>query len=165
MIISQIVAVAENGAIGKDNDLPWRLPADLKFFKQTTLGHHMVTGRKNYESIGRPLPGRTTIILSRNPDYAVEGCEVFQNLDEAIEIAQRNGEEELFIIGGAQIYLESLPVTQKIYMTEVETSVPDADTFYPELDITEWEEVSRERHLANEKNPFAYSFVVFERRA
>ena len=164
MIISQIVAVAKNGAIGKNNDLPWRLPADLKFFKNTTLGHHLISGRKNYESIGRPLPGRTTFVLSKNTDYKADGCKVFSKITTAINTAKESGEKELFIMGGAQIYKDSLPFTHRIYLTEVDTTVEDADTFYPELDLKDWNEISRSNHLADEKNPFNYSFVLLERK-
>lgn len=160
MIISQIVAVAENRAIGKDNDLIWRLPADLKYFKEITTGHHIIMGRKNYESIGRPLPNRTSIIITRNKDYKAEGCIIVHSLDEALKIANQNGETEAFIIGGGEIYKNSMELTDKIYYTEVHETF-EADTFYPELDTSIWKEVSREKHFKDEKNTYDYSFVKF----
>lgn len=162
MIISQIVAVAENGVIGKDNDLIWRLPADLKYFKATTSGHHIIMGRKNYESIGRPLPNRTSVIITRNKDYKAEGCIVVNSIKEALEVAKASGETEAFIIGGGEIYKSSLELTDKIYYTEVHETF-EGDTFYPALDKKTWKEVTRENHFAEEKNPYAYSFVVYEK--
>ncbi len=162
MIISQIVAVAANGVIGKDNDLIWRLPADLKFFKNTTMGHHMLMGRKNYESIGKPLPGRTTIIVTRDPEYQQEGCIVKQSIDDAIQYASDNNEEELMIIGGGQIYEQTLALTNRIYLTEVHQQF-DGDTFYPSLNVDEWKETGRVFHAKDEKNAFDFSFVTLER--
>ncbi len=162
MMISQIVAVAENNVIGKDNDLIWRLPADLKYFKKTTSGHHILMGRKNYESIGKPLPNRTSVIITRNKDYKAEGCIVVNSITEALEVAKANGETEAFIIGGGEIYKSSMDKTDKIYYTEVHESF-DGDTFYPELDKGKWKEISRETHSKDEKNPYDYSFVVYEK--
>lgn len=162
MIISQIVAVAENKVIGKDNDLIWRLPADLRYFKETTSGHHILMGRKNYESIGRPLPNRTSVIITRNKDYQAEGCIVVNSIEEALKVAKANGETEAFIIGGGEIYKSSLQQTDKIYYTEIHETF-DGDTFYPELDKTTWKETAREKHLKDEKNPYDYSFVVYEK--
>lgn len=162
MIISQIVAVAENKVIGKDNDLIWRVPADLRYFKETTSGHHILMGRKNYESIGRPLPNRTSVIITRNKDYQAEGCIVVNSIEEALKVAKANGETEAFIIGGGEIYKSSLQQTDKIYYTEIHETF-DGDTFYPELDKTTWKETAREKHLKDEKNPYDYSFVVYEK--
>lgn len=162
MRISQIVAVASNGAIGKDNDLIWRLPADLKFFKATTMGHHMILGRKNYESIGRPLPGRVSVIVTRNANYTAEGAVVYTSLEAAIDFARSEGEEEVFIVGGAQIYEQTMDITERIYYTEVHKSF-DADCFYPDLKSDEWKEVDRTDFKADEKNPLDYSFVVYDR--
>ena len=162
MQISQIVAVAQNGAIGKDNDLIWRLPADLKFFKNTTTGHHMLLGRKNYDSIGRPLPNRVSLIISRNTDYVAEGAEVFSSIEDAIQFAKDEGESELFIVGGAQIYEQTMDLTTRIYYTEVHESF-DGDCFYDRPDEKYWKEISREDHQSDEKNPYDYSFVVYER--
>lgn len=163
MIISQIVAVAENGAIGKDNDLIWRLPTDLKYFKEITTGHHIIMGRKNYESIGRPLPNRTSVIITRNKDYKAEGCIIVNSIEEALEVAKSNGETEAFIIGGGEIYRSSLDITQTIYYTEVHESF-EADTFYPHLEENIWVETSREYHTKNEKNAYNFSFVKYQKK-
>lgn len=160
MIISLIVAAANNGAIGLNNDLPWRLPADLRHFKTLTTGHHILMGRKTYESIGRPLPNRTSVVITRNANFEAEGCKVVHSLSEAIQVAKQTPENEAFLIGGAQLYELALAekVIDKIYLTEVDTEV-EGDAFFPKLETAEWKELSRVHHVANEKNPFAYSFV------
>jgi dihydrofolate reductase len=161
-----IVAVAENGVIGRHNALPWRLPEDLRYFKRVTMGKPIVMGRKTFESIGRPLPGRTNIVITRNPGFAAEGVEVVSSLQQALElagdIARIDGSRELVVIGGAEIYAAALPQAHRLYITEVHASV-EGDAFLPELDWSSWREVSRARHAAVEPNPFAYSFVVYER--
>ena len=162
MLISQIVAVAENKVIGKDNDLIWRLPADLKHFKNITMGHCMLMGRKNYESIGRPLPGRTTIILTKNKDYKVEGCHVVFCIEEGIALAKSLEESELMIIGGGEIYNQTLPLTQKIYYTTVHSDF-DGDTFYPSLSEPEWKLLNQDFHTADEKNKYDYTFKEYKR--
>ena len=166
MIISLIVAAANNGTIGLNNDLPWRLPADLKHFKKITTGHHIVMGRKTYESIGRPLPNRTSVVITRNASFEAEGCKVVHSLSEAIQFVKQSTEEEAFLIGGAQLYELALAekVVDKIYLTEVDAEV-QGDTFFPKLATTEWKEVNRMEHAADEKNPFAYSFVELLRLA
>ncbi len=163
MIISAIVATARNNVIGKDNDIPWYLPADLKYFKKTTLGHHIIMGRKSFVSIGRPLPKRTNIIITRDPFFVASGCVVVHSLPEAIRVARDNGEEEVFIIGGGQIYEQAMPLLNKIYLTEVDTMV-DGDVFFPSINQEEWEEVGRENHQPDEKNEYAYTFVILEKK-
>lgn len=163
MIVSAIVAVAENGVIGKDNDIPWRLSNDLKYFKRTTLNHHIITGRNNYLSIGRPLPKRTNVIITRNPYYAVDGCLIAHSVEEALQIALDNGEEEAFIIGGAKIYELSMGYWDRLYLTNVHASV-EGDVMFPELDMEEWELISSEAHKADEKNEFDYTFNIYERK-
>ena len=162
MIISQIVAVSTNGVIGKDNDLIWRLSSDLKYFKKITTGHHIIMGRKNYESIGRPLPNRTSVIITRNKDYKAEGCIVVHSLEDALDVARKNNETEACIIGGGEVYKISMPLTDKIYLTEVHENF-EGDTYYPSIDKKIWKEVSRESFKADEKNAHDYSFVVFEK--
>jgi dihydrofolate reductase len=157
MVISQIVAVANNNVIGKDNDLIWRLPADLKHFKNITMGHCMLMGRKNFESIGRPLPGRTTIIVTRNKDYKVDGCHTVFSIEEGIDLAKSLNETELMIIGGGQIYEQSLPSTSKIYFTAVHETF-EGDTFYPTLSSDTWTLTNEENHSANEKNKHDFTF-------
>lgn len=161
MMLSAIVAVAENGVIGRDNDLPWRLPADLKYFRTVTTGHHIVLGRKNYQSIGRPLPGRVNIVLSRDTYFVAPGCLRASGLEEAFALARAAGESECFVIGGAEVYREALPLCRRLYLTRVHASF-EGDVLMPPLGEG-WREVSCERHEADEKNAWAYSFTVLER--
>ncbi len=164
--LAAIVAAAENGVIGRNNALPWHLSEDLKYFKRVTMGKPIVMGRKTFESIGKPLPGRTNIVITRNPVYQAEGVKVVPSLDEALllasDIALIDGVEELLVIGGAEIYRESIPRADRLYLTEVHASV-EGDAVLPEIDWTRWREVSRERHSAEAPNPYDYSFVVYER--
>jgi dihydrofolate reductase len=163
MIKSMIVAVSENEVIGKDNQLIWHLPADLKYFKSLTMGHHMIMGRKTFESIGKALPGRTSVIITRNKNYAVpEGCIVTNSLEQAYKIAEDNKDAEAFIIGGAEIFKQAESLCDKIYYTEVKARF-DGDTFFY-LDKSKWKEVKREDHLKDEKNKFDYSFLEYVRR-
>ena len=163
MIVSIIVATAKNQVIGKDNDIPWYLPADLKYFKKTTLNHHIIMGRNCYESIGRPLPKRTNIVLTRNLFLAISNCLVAHSIEEALEVAQKNGETEAFIIGGGEIYKQSMPYVDRVYLTEVDLEV-EGDIFFPALDPKEWQEVSQEAHQAEGKNEYDYVFKVYERK-
>lgn len=164
MKISCIVAIAHNNVIGKDNDIPWYLPADLKYFKKTTLGHHIIMGRKCYQSIGRPLPKRTNIILTRDPYFIVSNCLVTHSIPEALEIAHQNGEEEAFIIGGAKVYEQSIELWDKLYLTKVDLEV-EGDVYFPQLDYSQWQLISEEHHKSDEKNDHDYSFLVYERGA
>jgi dihydrofolate reductase len=156
-MIKIIVAISKNKVIGKDNSLIWHLPSDLKRFKEITTGNAVIMGRKTYESIGKPLPNRRNIIITRNENYEVEGCEVVNSLEEALLICYEN----CFIIGGAEIYKQSLPFTDEIYLTEVD-NVFDGESFFPELG-NEWYEVSNEKFEADDKNQFNYSFIKYER--
>ena len=160
-MISLIVAMDRNGLIGRDNGLPWHLPADLKHFKATTLGKPVVMGRKTYESIGRPLPGRHNIVVSRNPEFDAPGCTVVHSASAAIAAA--GDVEEVMIIGGAQLYTELLPYTQRIYLTRVDAEF-NGDAWFPELDAEAWNEISRVDCAADEKNDYACSFLILERR-
>ncbi|HHH50338.1 MAG TPA: type 3 dihydrofolate reductase [Saprospiraceae bacterium] len=162
MIVSAILAAAKNNVIGKDNKIPWHLSADLKYFKKTTLNHHIIMGRKTYSSIGKPLPKRSNIIVTRNPYFIVSNCIVVHSIDEALEIALDNGEEEVFIIGGGEIYQQSMPYLDKIYLTEVDLELK-GDTHFPKLDNKEWKLISEVHHPADDKNDFAFSFKVLER--
>ena len=166
MIVSLIVAVSENGVIGKDNDLIWHLPKDMKFFKETTMGHHVIMGRKNFESIPhkyRPLPDRTNIVITRQSGYKAEGCVVVNSIEAALEISKNNGDIEPFIIGGGQIYKLALEanLVDKIYLTKVRHSF-DGDTFFPKLG-NEWEEIERIDCKSDEKHAHDYSFLTFEK--
>ena len=162
MIISAIVATARNNVIGKDNDIPWYLPADLKYFKKQTLNHHNVMGRKCFESIGRPLPKRTNIVISRNPYFIASNCLVAHSVSEGIDLAIANDEEELFIIGGGQIYELTEPLWDRLYLTQVDLYV-EGDVFFPELNMDEWQLLSETQHKKDEKNEHDYTFKIFER--
>ncbi len=163
MIVSAIVAVAKNNVIGKNNSIPWYLPEDLKYFKARTLNHHIIMGRKSYQSIGHPLPKRTNIIVTRDPFFIASNCLVVHSIEEGLEIAEQNGEEEVFIIGGAEIYQLSLPYLNRLYITEIELDV-EGDTFFPKPDMAEWELISEDPRQADEKNKYNYSFKVYERK-
>lgn len=163
MLVSAIVAAARNRVIGNEqNEIPWYLSSDLKYFKRITLGHHVIMGRKTFESVGRPLPKRTNIIITRDPYYAVSGCLVARSLPEALGFAYDNEETEAFIIGGGSIYALSLPLLDKLYLTEVEAE-PKGTVYFPELDFTQWNLISSESHPADEKNDHPYIFKVYER--
>ena len=166
MQLAVIVAAAENGVIGRNNGLPWHLSEDLRYFKHVTMGKPIVMGRKTYESIGRALPGRTNIVISRNRDFRADGVRTVTTLAAALELAQAlaviDGCEELVVIGGAQIYTEAMPLADRLYLTEVHAEV-EGDTFLPAIDWSGWREVSRERHQAVPPNSYDYSLVVYER--
>jgi len=163
MLVSAIVAISRNRVIGKDNQIPWRLPADLKYFKRRTLNHHIIMGRKSFESIGRPLPKRSNIVLTRDPFFAASGCIVVHTLEEALTLAQDKGDDEAFIIGGGAVYEQSMPLWDRLYLTEVAVEV-EGDVFFPQLPPEEWKLVSEDHHRADEKNPHDYTFKVFERQ-
>ena len=153
--------MAENRVIGINNTLPWRLPADLRHFRKLTTGHHVIMGRRNYESIGRPLPDRHNIVVTRNPNYRAPGCQVKDSIEKALQDIQND--PEIFIIGGAEIYRQALSMTDRMHLTLVHAEV-DGDIYFPEFDTHDWKETSRTRHEADEKNPFAYSFVTYDRK-
>jgi dihydrofolate reductase len=163
VIVSLLVAMDEQRGIGFRGNLPWRLPADLRRFKTLTMGHHLVMGRKTYESIGRPLPGRTMIVLSRNPGYQPVGCLPAGSLDEGLEIARHRGEDEVFVIGGGDVFTQALPIADRIYLTLVHGRV-EADTYFPEFDPEDWAEVESVGHPADEDHVFPFTFKVLERR-
>lgn len=155
--------MARNRVIGHHNKIPWYLSADLKYFKRTTLNHHVIMGRKSFESIGRPLPKRTNIIITRNPFYIASNCLIVDSLDGALALAQQQEEEEAFIIGGGEIYRLAMPLLDRLYLTEVDLE-PEGTVFFPEFDAAEWTVVSEEAHAPDEKNECAYVFKVLERR-
>lgn len=161
MSCSIIVALSENNVIGSGNQLPWRLSADLKRVKALTMGHHLIMGRKTYESIGRPLPGRTNVIITRNGSFAPQGCVVVNSLQAALDMAK--DDTEVFVFGGGEIFREALPLVDKIYMTVVHCTL-DGDTHFPPLDPTEWTELERQEFMADEKNQYDYSFVTLQRK-
>lgn len=157
--LSLIAAVAANGVIGSDNALPWRLPEDLKRFKALTLGHPVIMGRRTHESIGRPLPGRRNIVISRNAAYRAEGCEVAASLGEAIN-ACISAEDEIFVIGGAQIYAAAMQWAQRLYLTEILADF-DGDARFPDFDREAWQETARERHRS--ASGIGFDFAIYER--
>ena len=162
MRLSIIVAVAENGVIGRDNDLPWYLPADLQRFKKLTMGHHLLMGRKTFEAIGRALPGRKTVVISRGRPNLPEGVQLAGSLEEALALAAASGEDEAFVAGGAQIYHLALPRADRLYLTRIQAAI-EGDTRFPELVAAEWRLVSQEDHEPDGKNNFAHSFLVYDR--
>ncbi len=159
MILSLIVAIDKNRLIGNGKKIPWHLPADFAYFKETTMGKPIIMGRTTFESIGRPLPGRKNIVLTRG-EFIHEGVEVAHTLDEALDFAK--DEQEVFIIGGAQVYQALLPRTNKLYVTFVEGEF-EGDIFFPEIDWSEWKEIKSETRKADEKNLYDMKFAVFER--
>lgn len=161
-MIAIVVAAGENNVIGKDNQLIWRLPADLRHFKNLTMGHPMLMGRKTFEAIGRPLPGRTSLIITRQPDFEAEGCIVAHSVQEGIEKAKEL-DEHVSVIGGAEIYRQALPLTDTIYLTRLHHTF-EGDTFFPELPATEWETVSEERHEPDDQNKYSYTFIELRRK-
>lgn len=159
-ILTLVVARAENGVIGRDNQLPWRLPEDLAHFKRVTLGKPIIMGRKTYDSIGRPLPGRRNIVVSRNPDLQIEGCDVAGSLIDAQRLCV--GVDEICLIGGAQLYAEALASADKLIVTEIAKAF-EGDASFPVLDRSQWRETARETHHAGAPNDFDYAFVTYER--
>ena len=168
MRLAVIVAAAANGVIGAGNALPWHLPQDLRYFKRVTMGKPIVMGRRTFESIGRALPGRTNIVISRDPTRPVAGARLVfslaQALQQAREVAAADGVDEVMVIGGAEVYAQVLPLADRLYLTEVHADVA-GDTFLPAIAWNEWREVARKRHAAAGGNPHDYSFVVYERLA
>jgi dihydrofolate reductase len=160
-MISFIVAMDKNRVIGKDNQLPWHLPADLKFFKKTTMGHPIVMGRKTHESIGKPLPGRENIIVTRNKQYQPEGCMVIHSLAELKRLESKK-EEEVFVIGGAEIFKTIFPIADRLYITMIAHEFA-GDTYFPEFNESDWNLVSIAKGETDESNPYEYSFNIYER--
>ncbi|TFF35933.1 dihydrofolate reductase [Mucilaginibacter psychrotolerans] len=160
MIISIIVAIAENYAIGKNNQLLWHLPNDLKHFRDVTTGRTVIMGRKTFDSVGKPLPRRRNIVVTRQ-DIEISGCEVVKSIEEGLALC--GPEEEVMIVGGAEIYRQAMPITNRIYLTIVHQAF-DADTFFPQIDDADWQQTSREDFAPDEKNPLPYSFIQLDRR-
>lgn len=165
MKISMIAAATLNHIIGKDGDMPWHLPADLKYFKRITLHHHVIMGRKTFEAFGggKPLPKRTNIVLTRQEGVKYEGVQVAQSVEKALELARKAGETEAFLIGGEQIYRLGMEVADRIYLTRIYTEL-EGDTFFPIIDEADWQLVSEERYCADEKHAYDMSFRVWERK-
>ncbi len=158
--VSIIVAMSLNRTIGIDNALPWRCPDDLKHFKALTMGHHLIMGRKTFQSIGRALPGRTTVVVSRDHEWHLEGCLVTNSIPEAV--AASASDPEVFVVGGAEIYAQTMGIAETLYVTEIQKDV-DGDTLFPEFDLAVWREVSRERHSQITPEPLDFHFVEYRR--
>lgn len=166
MTISLIAAAAENNVIGKNNNLPWHLPADMKYFRETTMGHCVIMGRKNYDSIPekfRPLQGRTNIIVTRQNNFSAPDCIVVHSLEEALGEAKKKNEPEAFIIGGGEIFKQALPLADKIYLTKIHHNI-EGDVYFPVLNPDDWKEESAYHHKADDKNKFDYSFLIYLRK-
>lgn len=163
--LSLIVAVANDGAMGKNGVLPWHLPADLKFFKETTMGKPMLMGRKTFESFPKTLPGRLHVVLSRQELSLPESLVLVHSLEEGLEVLKAQNQQELFVIGGAVLFREAMPFLQRAYITRVETTVPDADTFFPKLDMDQWQLISSEPKAKDERNAYDMVFEIWERKA
>ena len=167
MMVSGIVAVAENGVIGRKGDLPWHLPDDMKFFASTTRGHHIITGRVNYESIPlrfRPLKDRTNLVITRNKNYDPQGAILVNALQEAIDLARKNGDDEVFIIGGGEIFKQAIEqdLMDRLYLTRIHADV-EGDVFFPELDPAEWRTIEERHHAADERHAHSFTFLTLER--
>lgn len=164
MKISMIAAMAHQRIIGKDQKMPWYLPADLAFFKKTTMGSPILMGRKTYESIGRPLPGRLNLVVTRNPALKIEGCEVVTSLDEAMAVAKEKSSEsnEVFITGGSHLYESFLDKADRLYLTMIDADL-EGDTYFPDYMQYKWQEVERIEHSADKKNSYPYSFITLDR--
>lgn len=166
MKLALIAAYSQNRVVGFDNKLPWHLPEDLQYFKRCTSGKAIIMGRKTFESIGRPLPNRTNIVITRNAQFQAEGVKVVSNLEDAIEMAKAvndvNGVDEVMVIGGATIYELALPLADRLYLTHVHAHI-EGDAYFPEVDFSKWHEMQRADYAASESNPYDYSFVVYEK--
>ncbi len=161
MSVAILVAMAKNRTIGIDNTLPWRCPEDLQHFKRLTMGHHMIMGRKTFESIGKALPGRTTVVLTRDATLQIDGCLIANSLQQALELCANDA--QIFIVGGAEIYAQSLPVADTLYITEIQQNVT-GDAHFPEFDKTGWTETAREVRCQDQPEPLDYHFVTYRRK-
>ncbi|MBY0432615.1 MAG: dihydrofolate reductase [Cyclobacteriaceae bacterium] len=164
-MVSLIAALTKNRVIGKNNDLPWHLPDDMKYFMKTTSGHAVIMGRKNYDSIPekfRPLPNRTNMVVTRNRNFQAPGCLIFHSVEEALNKARSSNEEEAFVIGGAEIYALSLPLATRLYLTEIDAEL-QGDTHFPQTDSRQWKEISRKHHDPDERHAYGFDFVVYEK--
>ncbi|ADU31667.1 dihydrofolate reductase [Evansella cellulosilytica] len=159
-MISMIAAMGKNREIGLNGEMPWHLPNDLKFFKKTTSGHSVLMGRKTYESIGRPLPNRRNLVVTRSESFHADGVEVLHSLDDVKPLV--NSEEEFFVIGGATLYEQLMPIAKRLYITSINAEF-EADTYFPAIDEIEWKIVSSEKGIVDEKNKYEHTFQVFER--
>lgn len=165
MILSTIVATSENNVIGIDNDLPWHLPNDLRYFKKRTTNHAIIMGRNTFESIGKALPNRENIVITRNPNFTANGIVCFDAIEHAVNYCEDKAFEEAFFIGGAQIYKECIRWSDKLYITEVHTTIKNGTAVFPEVNWDDWEEIEKEYHEKDDKNAFDHTFIVYHRRS
>lgn len=163
MIISIIVAMDENRGIGLNGKLPWRLSSDLKRFRELTMGHHIIAGRKTYESIGKPLPGRKMVIITRDRDFKADSCDVVHTIEDGLNLARERDETEAFVIGGADIYAQTLELAGRLYLTLVRAKV-EADAFFPQWNENDWDEIESFDHQVDEKNQYTFTFKLLARR-
>ncbi len=167
MRVSAIVACDQNRLIGLDNQIPWHLSGDLRFFKKTTLNHHILMGRKSFMSIGRPLPKRTNIVITRDPFFVASGCQIVHSIEEGLQLAQEQGEEEAFIIGGAQIYQQSEPYWDRLYLTRVDADIhysdPSEAVYFPDIDFKNWILTDQKACPADDKNEYPYTICLYDR--
>ncbi len=164
MLLSLIAGLGHDRVIGKDNDMPWHLSADLRYFAKTTKGHPIIMGRKCYASIGKPLPHRQNIILTRDQTFQAEGCTIVHSLDQALAEAAKTEKNEVFIIGGGEVYRQAMPQAHRLYLTYIDVTVEGGDVFFPEFDDNNWQLIKEEAHSKDEKNAYDYTFVVLERK-
>lgn len=164
-MISLIAAIGKNNELGKNNTLLWKLPADMKYFREVTSRHPVIMGRKTFESIGKPLPNRQNIVITRDKNYLRDGVDIAHSLDEALSSARRvlAEKKEIFIIGGAEIYKQAMSIADRLYITRIDAEDESADVFFPEIIPTVWNEISREEHTKDEKNIFSYTFLIYEK--
>ncbi len=164
-MISLIAAIGKNNELGKNNTLVWSMPTDLKYFREKTSGHPVIMGRKTFESIGHPMPNRQNIIITRDKSYLRHGVDVVHSLEEALNLARvpLDKNEEIFIIGGQEIFKKAMPIADRLYITHIDAEDKDANVFFPEIIPVVWNEISREEHKKDEENPFDYTFSVYER--
>ncbi len=163
MTISAIVAFSDNNVIGINNELPWHLPNDLKFFKRITSNHTIIMGRKTFESIGKPLPNRENIVVSRNPNYRADGVRCFDSISASIKYCENKAKDEIFFIGGAQIYEACLPWTDQLYITRVHTQIDHGTAFFPEIQWNSWSLIKKETQKRDDKNAFDHTFEIYKR--
>ncbi|MEK7190250.1 MAG: dihydrofolate reductase [Patescibacteria group bacterium] len=161
-MISLIAAIGKNNELGKNNTLVWNMPTDLKYFRDTTKGHTVIMGRKTFESIGHPMPNRKNIVITRDKNYRADGVEIVHSLEEAIESCP-NTSEEIFIIGGTEIFKQAMPIANRLYITHIDAQDKDADVFFPEIIPVIWNEISHEEHKKDTENPFDYTFSIYEK--
>ncbi len=162
-MISIIAGIGKNNELGKDNTLLWHMPADLAYFKKTTSGKTVIMGRKTFESIGRPLPNRRNIVITRDINYKKEGAEIANSLEEAISMSKMPFDTEVFIIGGAEIYKQAINIADKLYITKIEAEFPEADTFFPHIDTNIWHEIYKTELMPDEKNKYKMTFLVYKK--